>query len=43
MAFRNFTPKVKQLEEINVALDENDEKQIKINSKKKWIDNNQQK
>jgi len=26
MASRNFTPKVKQLEEINVALDEGDEK-----------------
>ena len=40
MDARGFTPKVKQLEQINVELDENDEERIKINSKKKYIDNN---
>ena len=39
MKAQNFVPKVKQLEQIKIELEENDEKEIKVNSKKKKIDN----
>jgi hypothetical protein len=42
MAHRNFTPKVKQLEQLCVEINEGDEAQMRINSKMK-IDNNQDK
>ena len=39
MNAKGFIPKVKQLEQIKIELDENDEKEIKVNSKQKRIDN----
>ena len=36
MSAKGFIPKVKQLEQIKIELDENDEKEIKVNSKKKF-------
>jgi hypothetical protein len=38
MKAKGFIPKVKQLEQLKIELDENDEREIKVNSKKK-IDN----
>jgi hypothetical protein len=39
MECRGFVPKVKQLEQIAVEMDDNDEQVMKINSKKKYIEN----
>ena len=40
MNAKGFVPKVKQLEQIKIELDENDEREIKVNSKRR-IDNRQ--
>jgi len=39
MECKGFVPKVKQLEQIAVEMDDNDDKVMKINSKKKQIEN----
>lgn len=43
MKCKGFVPKVQQLEQLKIELDENDEKEIKVNSKKKMIDNDRSK
>ena len=40
MAAKNFIPKVQQLEHLSIQIDEDGEKAMKLDSKKKYTDNN---